>query len=161
MTPFIIKSCLSMLRKCGSLGLPIDIQLQKFDTMIPPILLYGCEVWGFENNDAIESLFLQFYKVILGVKKSTPNCILYGELGRYPIEIFIKSIMIGLRKRLICNKQDKIFAMLYKLLFNMHQWGIFHSKWICCIENILNDCGYSEYWIAQNVTKNVYLSKKC
>ena len=41
----------------------------------------------------------------------------------------------------------------------MHQWGIFHSKWICCIENILNDCGYSEYWIAQNVTKNVYLSK--
>jgi hypothetical protein len=41
----------------------------------------------------------------------------------------------------------------------MHQWDIFHSKWICCIEDILNDCGYSEYWIAQNVTKNVYLSK--
>ena len=75
--------------KCRGLGLPIDIQLQMFNTMISPILLYyGCEVWGFENNDAIESLFLQFKKIILGVKKSTPNCILYGELGRYPIEIF-------------------------------------------------------------------------
>jgi hypothetical protein len=116
------KAMFSMLRK--SLGLPIDIQLQMFDTMISPILLYGCEVWCFENNDAIESLFLQFYKIILGVKKSTPNCILYGELDRYRIEIFIKSRMIGLWKRLICNKQDKISAMLYKLLFTMHQWDI-------------------------------------
>ena len=62
-----------------------------------------------------------------GVKKSTPNCILYGELGRYPTDIFIKSRMIGMWKRLICNKQDKISAMLYKLLFNMHKKDIFHS----------------------------------
>ena len=89
------KEMFSMLRKCRILGLPIDIQLQMFNTMISPILLYECEVWGFENNDAIgigieslHSLFLQFYKISLGVKKSTPNCILYGELGRYPIEIF-------------------------------------------------------------------------
>ena len=35
-----------------------------------------------DNINAIESLFfLQFYKNILGVKKSTPNCILYGELS--------------------------------------------------------------------------------
>ena len=67
-----------------------------------------------------------------------------------PIEIFIKSRMIGLWRRLIC----KISVMLYKQLFTMHEWGIFHSKWMCCIEYILNDCGYSEYWIAQNVTKN-------
>ena len=33
------KAMFSMLRK--SLGLPIDIQLQMFDTMISPILLYG------------------------------------------------------------------------------------------------------------------------
>jgi hypothetical protein len=68
--------------------------------MVVPILLYGCEIWGFENIDAIESLFLQFYKIILGVKKSTPNCILYGELGRFPIEVFVKSRLIGMWKRL-------------------------------------------------------------
>ena len=47
-----------MLRKCRSLGLPIDIQLKMFDTMVYPILLYGCEVWGYENNAAVESFFL-------------------------------------------------------------------------------------------------------
>ena len=47
----------SMLKKCRSLGLPIDLQLKMFDTMVAPIPLYGCEIWGFENIDAIESLF--------------------------------------------------------------------------------------------------------
>ena len=61
-----------------------------FDTMVASILLYGCEIWGFKNIDTIESLLLQFNKIILGVKKSTPNCILYGELGRFPIEVFVK-----------------------------------------------------------------------
>lgn len=27
--------------------LSIKLQLQLFDKMIKPILLYGCEVWGF------------------------------------------------------------------------------------------------------------------
>ena len=42
---------------------------------------YGCEVWGFENIDAIESLFLQFCKIILGVKKSTPSLHLLWNLS--------------------------------------------------------------------------------
>jgi hypothetical protein len=33
----------------------------------------------------------------------------------------------------------------------MHNRNFFHSKWICSIENILNECGYSEYWLTQNV----------
>ena len=86
----------SLLKKIRRLYLPIDLQLQMFDAMISPILLYGCEVWGYSNNNTVESLFLQFHKIILNVKKSTPKCILYGELGRYPIDIFINSRMIGL-----------------------------------------------------------------
>ena len=97
--------------------------------------------------------FLQSYKTVLGVKKSTPNCILYGELGRFPIEVFVKSRMIGMWKRLICGNQNKMSAVLY----TMHNRNFFHSK--CSIENILNECGYSEYWLTQNVPKSVCLSK--
>ena len=38
----------SVLRKTRKLCLPIDIQLQMFDSMISPILLYGSEVYGFD-----------------------------------------------------------------------------------------------------------------
>ena len=67
----------------------------------------------------MQSLFLQFLKIILGVKKSTPNCILYGELGRFPIEVFVKSRMTGMWKRLICGNQNKISAVLYKLFYTI------------------------------------------
>jgi hypothetical protein len=42
----------------------------------------------------------------------------------------------------------------------MHVEKFVHSKWISCIENILNNCGFSEYWISQgvHVPKNVALS---
>ena len=79
------KAMFSVLMKSRKLQLSIDLQLQLFDSMIVPILLYGSEVTGFENSDILERLCTQFYKNILNVKESTPNCILYGELGRYPI----------------------------------------------------------------------------
>jgi hypothetical protein len=37
-------------------GLSVKIQLDLFDKMVKPILLYGCEVWGFSNNDIIEKV---------------------------------------------------------------------------------------------------------
>ena len=72
--------------KLGKL-LPLDLLLQLFDSMVVPILLYGSEVTGFENLSILERLCIQFYKIILYVKKSTPNLNLYGELGQYPISI--------------------------------------------------------------------------
>ena len=67
--------------------------------------------------------------------------------------------MIAFWQRIVCSRQDKIAAVLYKLLYNMHIQHFFHSKWVCCIEKLLNDCGLSEYWLTQNVPKNVILSK--
>jgi hypothetical protein len=32
-------------------GLSVKIQLDLFDKMVKPILLYGCEVWGFSNRE--------------------------------------------------------------------------------------------------------------
>ena len=40
------RAMFALLKKSRKLGLDIDIQLKLFDTMIVPIALYGCEVWG-------------------------------------------------------------------------------------------------------------------
>jgi hypothetical protein len=79
-----------VLRKARKLSLPIDILLQLFDVMVAPILLYGAEVWGYEKNDIAETLYLEFCKYIMKVKKCTPNYILYGELGRVPMSVHVK-----------------------------------------------------------------------
>ena len=38
-----------LLNKCKKLDLPIDVQIDLFDKIVVPILLYGCEIWRYEN----------------------------------------------------------------------------------------------------------------
>lgn len=149
------KSMFAVLRKARWLHLPVDIQIQLFDSMVVPILLYGSEVSGFENCDALERLCIQFYKIILKAKKSTPDIMLYGELGRYPISIFTKSRMIGFWQRIINGKTDKISYKLYKILLTMHQRDLFHSKWLLSIKNILHDCDKGLCWLNQEAPLNI------
>ena len=58
------KAIFSILKKSCKLHLPIDLQLQLFDSMVAPILLYGSEITGFEKSDGLERLCTQFYKII-------------------------------------------------------------------------------------------------
>ena len=78
----------ALISKSRKLNLPIDIQIHLFDTLVMPILLYGCEIWGFENNDILEKLHLKFCKMILNISKRTPSCMVYGELGRFPLSVY-------------------------------------------------------------------------
>ena len=76
----------SLLRKCRPLNLPLDIQLELFEKCVHPILLYGCEIWTCEKMDVISKPQLRFLKLILGVKVTTPTCMVLEEVGRYPIK---------------------------------------------------------------------------
>ena len=50
------RAMLCLISKARKLKHPIDIQLELFDSLPCPILLYGCEVWGCENIMLIEKL---------------------------------------------------------------------------------------------------------
>ena len=56
--------------------------LDLFDKLITPILNYAAEVWGFHTAKSIETIHMQFCKRMLGVKQSTQNDFIHGELGR-------------------------------------------------------------------------------
>jgi hypothetical protein len=49
-------------------NLSISYQFDLFDKLVKPILLYGCEIWGFGNNDILEKVHLKFCKIILYLK---------------------------------------------------------------------------------------------
>ena len=86
------KALFSMIKKCHNLNLPFDIQIDLFNKTIKPILLYGCEVWGFGNCNVIEQIQLKFYKYIFNLKKI--YTIIYSELGVKPILLDIKSCIL-------------------------------------------------------------------
>ena len=47
-------------QKVQKTKLPVDLQLKLLDNMIAPILLYGSEIWGYENCDLIESFHFKY-----------------------------------------------------------------------------------------------------
>ena len=76
-------SLFAVYKRIRNQSIPIDLQLKLFHSIVEPILLYGSEVWGFETTREIERIHLQFCKRILSMRKSTPNFMVYGELGRF------------------------------------------------------------------------------
>ena len=102
---------------------------------------------------------LNAFTVTVALQSVWWKYILYGELGRYPADILIKSRMIGFWKILVCGKRDKISCILYNLMYKMHTRNFYFSKWLDCVLDTLNNCGFSEYWIHQNVPDNCYLAK--
>ena len=77
-------------------SLSINCQLDLFDKMVKPTLLYGCEIWGLGNIEIIERVHIKFCKLLLQLNNLTPTYMIYGELGRYPIvtdiTVFTKGI---------------------------------------------------------------------
>jgi len=146
-----MKAMYSITKKCRFNNLSIECQLDMFDKAVVPILLYGSEVWGFENLDLLEKLHLRFSKHLLRLKCSTPNFMVYGELGRYPIFVKVKLRMISFWCCLLDGNGQKISSLLYKLLYiNYVKYG-FECKWLSFIKSIFDDCGMSNIWYSQSL----------
>lgn len=108
------RAMFSLLQKSRHLHLDISVQIELFNSLVGPILTYGCEVWGFSCVDIIESLQLEFLKYILHVKKSTPNCFVYGETGQYPLYIHVYSRLIKFWHKLRTDIDGKLSNSMLK-----------------------------------------------
>lgn len=139
------KSLYALYYKIRNLSLPIDVQLKLFDTLVAPILVYASEVWGFENKQNIEKMHLQFCKKILNLRNNTPNYMVYGELGRFPIEIVIKLRMVTFWNNLLLNR-SKLGSILYSLMFKIQENNQSNFRWMTYIKSIFDETGLSFVW---------------
>ena len=145
------KALFVLYKKIRNISLPIDIQLKLFDQLIQPILLYGCEIWGYENIMNIERVHLGFCKRILGVRSTTPNFMVYGELGRVPLETIVQTRMITFWYKLLSS--NKLSSKLYNLTYALNINNKFKYKWLTNIKKILDSLGLSFIFNDQNKTQ--------
>ena len=154
------KAMFALLSKGRRLNLPIDVMLDLFDKTVVPVLIYGCEVWGYENNAVLDSVYLKFCKYLLGLKTSTPNCMVYGELGAYPVSITIKVRMVSYWLNIISADDNKICKLLYNLMYNMHENDTYQSLWLKHVQTILEVNGFGYIWVSQGQNVNVSYVKE-
>jgi hypothetical protein len=150
----------ALIGKSRKLGLSVDMQLHLFDLLVVPIALYGSEIWGCKNSDVIEQMHLKFLRMLLKVNKSTPKCMLYGELGRMPLKYNIDTRMLNFWYRIISGNKRKISYHIYQLLYSLDKSEVFHSDWISKIKEVLVKCNlYDTYWVNQENISNISLNE--
>lgn len=149
----------SIIGTCRKFDLPVDIQIEMFNSMVLPVMTYASEIWGHYIIRDMEILQMKYFKQVLCVHKKTSTDIVYGELGVYPVEIHIKCRVICFWVRILLGSKSKLSYLMYKCLFLLDAAGIYSSPWITFVKNICNDCGMSGVWITQYVDNPVWFKK--
>ena len=143
------KALFSLNAKAGRLHLPPDIHIDLFHKMVLPILIYGCEVWGYTNLEKLEIFFRKFLKRVLWLSKSTPNCVVYGETGTFPISNLVQNRMISFWIKVSEGKSSKLSTSFYRLIYKLHLNNTYHSPWLMKIKSILCNSGNPSFWFNQ------------
>ena len=140
------RALFGLIAKARKLQLPTDIQCHLFDSCIVPVLLYGCEIWGFSDLTQIEQVQNYFCKQILKLPKSTANCMVLGELGRTPLEVQIIKRVLNFWIKLATGKTSKLSSVMYCILRHSYDYNIYKDKWLQFIHSQLNQMGLGYLW---------------
>ena len=96
----------AMKQKLSPREINVQIGMKLFESMIRPIITYGSEIWDLshikfhklnEDNDlescydknSYDSLAIRLFKYLLHVHKNSTNLAVRGELGVFPIDMYI------------------------------------------------------------------------
>ena len=131
----------SVVKKARRDKLPIDLQFELFDKMVMPVILYGCEIWGYKNLGILENLHLKFCKLVMKLKPSTPDVMVYGESGRFKIEYYAKKRMINFWSTIANGNRNKLSFIMYNICKQRYENGLSSSEWFVSLASMLSNYG--------------------
>ena len=157
LTESATKAMYCLLKKARNVNLPLDCLFDAFDVMVAPILLYGAEIWGYENLDIIEKIHLKFLNLASGLKNSTPTFMLYGEFGREPLTLKIHKRLISYWHNIASdNTLWKPSQLIYNCVTHIPD-NISTFPWLRSVKNILDNCGLSYVFLNPSVCSTPWL----
>jgi hypothetical protein len=133
-----------------------------FDSLVGSVLNYNAPIWGNHESKAIELIHCKFLRKVLGVKKSTNLEGLYGEVGRVPMKIYRKLLMIKYWIKILTST-NVLIRKVYFMLSNDANQNITYNNmnWAYQIKHILEEVGLADIWINQtNIVIPYYFIKQ-
>ena len=144
------KACYGITRSLSSITCyDLKIFTKLFDSKVQPILSYACEVWGVQEMPCIEQVHTSSLKRFLRVSVHTSNTLLYGETGRYPLEINHKIRILKYWFRLLQMQHVRLSRQAYDMLERMDERG--KRNWVSEIRDLLCKNGFGYVWMYKGV----------
>ena len=140
------KAIFATVKKCKSLGfLSPKVALKLFDSNVLSILNYASEIWsGNKPNDEVEKVQLRFLKFMLGVKDSTCTTAVYGEVGRFPLQLDVNLRIVKYWIRILNDKEGSLVKKAFYTLKHLDDAGF--TTWASSIRAILARYNFMNVW---------------
>lgn len=153
------KKVLEILKSLWNIGCnDIKVFFKLFDLQVQPALTYAAEVWGFQEVKDIEAVHMYACKKFLAVTQKSPNTLVLGELGRYPLYIntIIKAIKFWLR--LVTLDDDRLPKAAYETSKVLDRRGT--KTWATSVKTCLERYGFGYVWLQQGVGNKTQFLKQ-
>ena len=137
------KAYYSLLSKVRNLNLAVDVFKELFEKLAIPVLLYGSEIWGYENTNELQVMCNNLMRRFLRLHGTTPKCMINGELGIKEIEEYTDNRMLNFWCSIATGDESKISTILYKWTKALYDRNKFKSAWLDKIKTILDNIGMS------------------
>lgn len=80
-----------------------------FNSMILPILNYGCEVWRFHKAPNTEGVYSKYLKQTLHLRYQTTYATVYGKFRRVPLHIERKRRILKYWYKIVSSPESLIY----------------------------------------------------
>ena len=152
------KGTIEILRTLKKIGCNSPVILFKlFDAQIAPALLYAAEIWGYKIYEQIERVHLFACKRFLHARNKTPNDVVYGELGCYPLFIPATVRFVKYWLKLLRQTDNLYSKKSYKMLLEMQNRG--KTTWLSHIRSVLCYNGFEQVWLFGCGNDNIFFNE--
>ncbi|WP_419586745.1 hypothetical protein, partial [Thiolapillus sp.] len=126
-----------------------EVFFKIYNAQILPVLMYGSELWGYQRFDVIEKAHLFACKRLLNVGLQTPNNMVLGDLGRFPIFILTAVRCIKFWLRILRLPEERLTKKAYSMLLHLQENG--KKTWTFRVMQLICTNGFGEVWFQQGV----------
>jgi len=125
-----------------------NVFFKLFDAQIQPIVLYASEVWGLSDCDVIEKVHISGLKQFLNVSARTPNVMVYGDSGRFPLYINARLRSVKYWLKILRMDDNRLPHSVYKMMIsNIDRY----TNWASNMRTFLIENGFGDVWNNQRV----------
>jgi hypothetical protein len=122
-----------------------------FDAQVKPMMLYAAEVWGYAHLNTIETVHMFACKRFLNVNIRTPNIMVYGDLGRYPLYVdstlYVIRYWLKLQKMALSRIPKQVYTMWCNRILGREGDANERHNWAYAVKQCLDLHGFSHVWI--------------
>ena len=140
----------------------VELSCKLFDMLIRPIIIYNSEIWYMDeylsifkalnrsrehgtlcdiltlvDRSSFEKIHIKFCKLVLGIRKTSCNIAAKSELGRIPLDAFIKTQILMYFSRINSKNINPLIKEAFSLNKTLAGEGIY--TWYPCANSIFQE----------------------